>query len=325
MQRPAQGSQNVIAVDLGGTHIRTAKVTSDGIILNHIISETPCTGKSGSVITSAIIEQIQTLLSGNTDNISGIGISSAGPIDSDRGVVIESPNMAFPIIYLTKPLSESFGLPVYLLNDCRAGALGELWSGSGKKISDFVYVTMSTGIGGGAVVDSRLLLGRGGNAGEIGHLLVDTSYNLGCSCGAHGHWEGYASGRYLPDFFRVWRERHGEFSERYESMTTQEICEAAEGGDSVAQDFFTELARINARGISNIIVAYSPERIILDGPLVRYHEHLILDNLLPFIDHYLPMPEITVSNLAGKAPLLGAAVYTLERLSLDEKRIISGL
>jgi len=104
MQRPAQGSQNVIAVDLGGTHIRTAKVTSDGIILNHIISETPCTGKSGSVITSAIIEQIQTLLSGNTDNISGIGISSAGPIDSDRGAVIKSPNMAFPIIHLNKPL-----------------------------------------------------------------------------------------------------------------------------------------------------------------------------------------------------------------------------
>jgi glucokinase len=201
-----------------------------------------------------------------------------------------------------------FGLPVILANDCHAGIIGEATYGDAQGIANAVYLTLSTGIGAGVLAGDRLLFGREGNAAEVGHFAVDTTYRIRCGCGHEGHWEGYASGRHLPGFFARWCEVHGHPLPPGWKGDAAVIFELARSGYATAVDFIDELARINGRGISDLIVAYDPERIILDGAVVLENGPLIYPRCLPYIDRFLPLPAIQISRLGGKAPLLGAAV-----------------
>ena len=298
----------VVAVDLGATHLRAALVTREGQAGDSVVADTPRQGRSGMAVTEAVASAVARVLEGSAAR--AVGIASAGPIDVAAGSVVRSPNMAFDEVPLVGPLADRFGLPVRLINDCRAGALGERWRGAGTGVDNLVYITFSTGIGGGAVVDGRLLLGRGGNAGEVGHLHVDFAYSLPCGCGHTGHWEGYASGTGMPRFFAAWSARRGE-RPAFDASTSRGILEAAVAGDRVALAFMDALGEVNGRAVSDLIVAYDPEMIVIDGPIAQAHGGLILRHLLPHIDRYLPLPAICVSPLGGRAPLFGAAAYAL--------------
>jgi glucokinase len=308
-----------IAVDLGGTNIRVALIASDTTITAHTSARTPTEGPSGTVITDTIMGLIENLLSSPAgervaDGIVAIGVASAGPLDLIRGAVVNSPNIIFPSVEIVEPLQRRFELPVSLINDARAGVFGERWAGAACGADNVVYITLSTGIGGGAIVNGRLLLGRDGNAGEIGHLTIDTHYSLLCGCGHPGHWEGYASAKFIPQFFAAWRKEAAIETVPFNPLSTREIFGAAHAGETTALAFMEALGQMNARGISNVIVAYDPEVIVLDGPLARYHGDLVIRYMVPHINRYLEMPRIVVSGLQGRAPILGAAAYALEQL-----------
>lgn len=296
----------VIAVDLGATHLRAARIARDGRIERGVVGDTPGEGWSGEVVTRAIASAVAAVLAGG--HARAIGVASAGPLDLATGSIVGSPNMAFKTVPLVGPLAERFGLPVALVNDCRAGALGERWCGAGRGTENMVYVTFSTGIGGGAVVNGRLLLGRDGNAGEIGHLYVDSTYQIPCGCGNAGHWEGYASGSGMPRFFAAWSEERGE-RPSFDASTSRGILGAAREGDPLALAFMDTLGEVNGRAVSDLIVAYEPEVVVFDGPIAQAHGDLILRHMTPHIDRFLPLPEIRISPLGGRAPLLGAAAY----------------
>jgi len=298
----------VIAVDIGATHLRAALVARDGRIERIVVDDTPREGCSGTVVTDAVVSAVASVLAGGS--AWAIGVASAGPLDRAAGSVVRSPNMAFEEVPLVGPLSERFGLPVRLINDCRAGALGECWMGAGKGVENLVYITLSTGIGGGAVVNGRLLLGRDGNAGEVGHLHADSTYGVPCGCGHAGHWEGYASGSGMPRFFAAWSEGSDE-RPSFDASTSRGILEAAGDGDAIALAFMDALGEVNGRAVSDLIVAYEPEIIVFDGPIAQVHGDLILRYMMPHIDRYLPLPQICVSSLEGRAPLFGAAAYAL--------------
>lgn len=304
----------VIAIDLGGTNLRAALIDSaDATILAHTAVPTPVTGPSGDAITAAIIARVEALLaSAPGRSVRAIGVASAGPLDLDRGRVTNSPNIAFPVVEITGPLNERFGLPVALINDARAGVLGERWAGAGRGSDNVVYVTLSTGIGGGVVANGRLLLGASGNAGEIGHIPIDTRYNLICGCGFAGHWEAYASAKNIPGFFTAWQEAADIRHVTFDASSTRAIFMAAREEDPVALAFMEALGEMNGRGVSGLIVAYNPGVIVFDGPLARYYGDIVIRHMEPFIDRYLALPRLTVSSLDGQAPLLGAAVYALE-------------
>ncbi|QSZ67260.1 ROK family protein [Methanofollis aquaemaris] len=303
------GEGSVIAVDIGATHYRTALVTSEGCVRDFVRGDTPREGASGEVVARAVGDAIASIP--GWSRAAGIGVASAGPLDLTSGRVVCSPNMAFEEVPLVAPLFERFGLPVRLLNDCRAGALGERWLGAGQGVDNLVYLTLSTGIGGGAVVGGRLLQGRDGNAGEVGHLFVDSEYALSCGCGHAGHWEAYASGTGMPRFFAAWLAKNNLPASSFDASSSRGILGAAARGDSLAGAFMDALGAISARAFSDIIVAYSPEVIVLDGPIARAHGALLIRHMCPHLDRYLPTPEIVVSPLEGRAPLLGAAVYAL--------------
>lgn len=291
-------------IDIGATWIRGGLVSADGKVTQRIRIPTPRTGSSGAVVTDAVIGILEKLLP-LTPPGSGIGISSAGPLDLTTGSIVSSPNMVFDRIDLISPLRERFNRSLLLINDCRAGALGEQAFGAGKDHADLVYITFSSGIGGGVISGGRLITGSTGNGGEIGHLYVDGRYDLVCGCGGTGHFEAYASGTGIPRFYATFCEEEGIVRETFPSA---EMILSSE--EAVAARFRDELAVICGRGLSGVIAAYDPGVIILDGPIVRNHPDFV-ERMVERVDRYLPMPKVMVSPLGGNAPLIGAGVAVL--------------
>lgn len=297
-----------IAVDVGGTNLRTAIIDEKGKIIAKNIAKTVREGKSGNVVAEQIISEIKRLIGGsNAKKYEGIGVSIAGPIDLKKGGSANPPNMNFKFVPILAPLKKAFRLPVYLINDCNAGALGEKYFGAGKKFGNLVYITMSSGIGGGAIVNNNLLLGKDGNAAEIGHMTVDTEYNLSCSCKkGRGHWEAYVSGNNMPKFFRVWaKKNHLEIGF---PSGAKDIFGAARRKDKTVLRFMEELGKINGRGISNVIAAYDPEIIFFGGAVALGSGNLVLRYAKKNIDKFLRLPKIEITALSENAPLLGASV-----------------
>lgn len=296
--------------DIGGTNTRVALVREDGTILSKKKFKTPA-GSDPNEISSQVGATLSELSGTDISTLCGIGVSVAGPVDVKAGCIKNPPNMPFDDVPVVSPLNNAFSLPVFLMNDCRAAVLGEVFYGGGRGFDHVVYITISTGIGGGVYTNGKVLLGRDGNAGEIGHFTVESKYSQRCSCGCLGHWEGCASGRGIPKFFQTWCSVHG-----YEShlTTAKEILNAASKGEPIALEFSSTLANINSRGLSTVIVAYDPEIIILDGPIVTAHRELIVDTAVRCLDTYLKTPDIIISTLKGNAPLLGvaAAVFSHE-------------
>ena len=299
----------VIAVDLGATNIRVAWVSEERIVGDFLKEPTPRTPLSPSGIAGKVAGMIRALQDRNPElHACAIGISVAGPVDLTRGAVVRPPNIAVPEIPLVHPIHNEFNIPVRIINDCPAGALGELYYGDGRGCRNFVYITLSTGIGAGVIENGRLITGKSGNAAEIGHFYVDSPYDATCSCGHHRHWEAYASGRYIPVFFRYWCSHHGISPGKEYPQSAEEVFERIRSGYPGLSGFIDELARINAHGISDVVVAYDPSRIILDGSVIRENADLLLPAITDRVDRFLPVPEITLSRLYGLAPLLGASV-----------------
>ncbi len=304
-----------IAVDLGATNVRVALISIDGRIIEKIKDQTPKKGKNACVISDKIVEMISAIIVANPKaHVNGIGISSMGPLDYHRGGPLHSPNIPFTFVPLVQPLQKRFSLPVFLLNDANAAVYGERRFGAGKKKKNLVYITISTGIGAGAIVDGNLLLGKSGNAAEIGHMVIDTTYQLRCTCKKGiGHWEGYASGRNLPLFFEAWAKKQQKHMSTMPHHA-KDIFDRARNADAHVLDFLDELHRINARAISNIMVSYDPELITIGGSVMLENSPLLLAGMQNYIDHYLTIPEIRVTPLGEDIGLLGAAAAVFENI-----------
>lgn len=301
--------KTAVAIDLGATNLRVALISKEGVLLKKI-SQKVKKKEGEKAISNQIVDNVKKIIDSSITSIAGIGISSIGPLDYKRGGIVNSPNIPFRFVSLLKPLKKAFALPVYLANDCTASVFGEKIFGAGKKVKNLVYITISTGIGGGAIVDGHLLFGRDGNATEIGHLIVDTKYNLLCSCKkGYGHWEGLASGRNIPRFFEAWIEK-SKIKVNFRYKSAKDIFDAAKRGERTAHYFVEQvLGKVNARGVSNVIVAYNPALITLGGAVVLNNEELILEPIKKYIDHYLEPPKIKVTPLGADIGLFGAAAF----------------
>lgn len=303
-----------VAVDLGATNVRVALISQRGKIVHKKSEQTKKEGIDGKVVTKQIENLIQGILGGRPVNsISGIGISSIGPLDHKMGGAKNAPNIPFPFIPLTKPLAQRFSLPVFLLKDTHAGVIAEKKYGAGKNIDNIVYVTISTGIGGGAIVNGHLAFGKSGNAAEIGHLTVSTNHRLLCTCKkGYGHWEGLASGRSMPRFFVFWAKTEKKNID-FSFQGAKDIFTYARYGNKIALSFLDEVSRLNARAISDIIVAYDPELITIGGSVALNNKGFILKGIRRYVDRYLALPQIQVTRLGEGISLLGAAAAAFEK------------
>lgn len=255
-----------IGVDLGGTQVRAALVDANGAVLRR--AALPTAAESGP---QAVVEQIGEIVEEVARGLDpqgrvGVGLSSPGPLDADAGVALGIPTLrGFDGAPLRDLVAARVGRRVTLENDGISAALGEWRFGAGRGFRHLVYITVSTGIGGGVISDGRVVRGRRGMAGHVGHMSL-VREGVRCACGARGCWEAYASG---PAFARRARERFGadEPVTRLDgdNLDARAIFAAAEAGDRFARGLIDEQADWLGRGIVNLLHLFSPELIVLGG------------------------------------------------------------
>jgi glucokinase len=311
----------VAGVDVGATYVRCV-LSENGKFLGR--RKEPTNKKSRDSIASQIVEMIRSLLKEKgIERVEKVGIASAGPLDLKRGAVVNSPNLGFSFIPLVKPVGEELNTDVTLVNDCVAAAVGEWKFGSGKKHNNLVYITISTGIGAGVIVDGHILMGKDGNAHEIGHVVIDMEGRLTCGCGAKGHWEAYCSGRNIPNYVRMRLAELGGFKESWlsrlgdpQKITAKDIFEGCKRGDKFCKQMVEEIGRMNAIGVANAVNAYDPSLISLGGSVVFENKELVLRPIKQHMREYLLNrgPKIVVTPLGEDVVLYGAVAVAAGKI-----------
>lgn len=300
----------VLAVDIGATNVRVASGSQGG--LQSKLSEATDRDNGPLGVSAQVIRMAREL---GMDSVESVGVGSIGPIDITSGSIVGTPNFPFKEVPVTEPLREEFHVPVSLLNDCAAAVLGERHFGAGRGLENLAYVTLSTGLGGGAIVDGHLLIGKDGNAVEVGHITIDPGSPLICGCGSPGHWEAHSSGSSIPNFVRhSLRDADGS-SLLYgltggdlEGLNAEVLFEAAKAGDATALRIVEEIGRVNAVGFANVVNAYDPELVTIGGSIALNNPELILAPILENIDGHLinRKPRIMITPLGEDVVLYGA-------------------
>lgn len=313
---------NVIAVDIGGTHFRVGLFDQDGRRLL-VLEEDTLLSAGRDWMLEQVRERCRSLIEKTDYPVKACGISFGGQVHFGRQEVTSIHAPGWQNFALGQWAQETLNLPCRLDNDAKAGALGEYRYGAGRGAQSLVYITLSTGLGSGLVIEGKVFRGKDGMAGELGHLPVSDSGVL-CSCGARGCLETFCSGTAIARRGRDWAVRRSEGMERLvelgggrpEDITAKAVVQAAAEGDSVAVHILRESACWLARALLTIIRIVNPEKIILGGGVAQAGGVLLapvreyLEELgSPSIGY---STEIVLAQLGAYSPLYGAAVLALE-------------
>lgn len=285
----------VVGIDLGGTQIRVA-VLQGAELRSRVSLPTGATATPQQVIPRihTAIQQVLESASTALDQLAGIGVCVTGPLDSRTGVVFASPNLPdWQNIPLRSIFEAYYGLPIFIENDANAAALGEYAFGAGRGCKDLVYLTVSTGIGGGVIVDGKLMTGTSGAAAELGHITIDRKGER-CNCGNIGCLESIASGTAIArhasaamargEIVLLSRDRQcaqlaagggGEAAAPHPCVDARAVAEAAEAGVPAACAIIQDAAEGLGVGLVSIIHIFNPEIVILGGGLTHMDSLLI--------------------------------------------------
>lgn len=278
-REPATGA--VLALDLGGTQIRAAIAGADGTVRHRRSTPTPVAAGTDAVVGACVGLLGEARAAHAADDstaasevIVGVGISAPGPVDPFRGVVVDPPNLgpAFRDVPLAARVEAAMGLPTFLDRDTQVAAMGEGAVGAARGHPDFIYVTVSTGIGGAVVSDGHLLRGPDGSAGELGHLLVDRD-GPPCGCGARGHLEAIASGVAIARAGRAVAARGGSatltaaLADHGSSFGAREVVAAATQGDAAAIAIVDDACDAFAQACVSLVDLLDPSLIVIGGSL----------------------------------------------------------
>jgi len=313
----------VLAVDLGATYVRVAIASCDGRIVSKAKERVVREGREDA-IAKQIIKMYENLIEEiGKVTIDKIAIGSIGPLDMRKGIIINPPNLPFEKIVLKDPLKEYFKAEVLVLNDAVSAAWGEKHFGLGRNVENLAYITLSTGIGVGVIVNGKLLLGKDGNAHEMGHAVVNYDSFFKCGCGKIGHWEAYASGRSIPRFakylvqtkFKNLLNKSMLRSKIVDNtLEAKDVFEAAKKNDPLALKIIDELGKVNASGFANVINAYDPELITVGGAIaLNNSKELVIDPILKYLDMYVinRVPRIEITKLGDDIVLYGAVAAAI--------------
>ncbi len=287
-----------LGVDVGATKM-AAGVVVNGRAAKVVTVATPKTTRAD--VIAALVKLLAVF---DHPKIAGVGVGIAGAVDRRRGMVHSSPNLPadFRRVALGRLLGQRFNRPVTVENDAQCFTLAEAKFGAAKGQATVVGLTLGSGVGGGVVVDGKILHGRDGLAGHFGHTTV-VEHGLRCSCGHRGHLESYASGGGLTRFYR---QLTGKTIDMFELETR------ARQGDARARQTFSYGAEVLALGIANIIVVFNPDVVVIGGGLVRVPQ--LWRPATSWSKRLLPYPEqlrstrVVKAKLGDRAGLIGAAL-----------------
>ncbi|ELZ22012.1 ROK family protein [Natrinema limicola] len=317
-------------VDLGATNVRAVVAEADGTRIGVSRRSTP-RGPTGIDVTEGVLRTLRGACSeaGIDPNwITAAGIGSIGPFDLAEGAVIDPANLPDSIdrIPLTGPISKLIDSDdVYLHNDTTAGVIGERFHAASNP-DDMVYITISSGIGAGVCSDGRIVSGWDGNAGEVGHYVVDPHGRLTCGCGHDGHWEAYCSGNAIPDFARLLADDDPTIATDLPlegpEFTAKDVFDLA-GEDELADYVIDQLAHWNAIGVTNVIHAFAPIVVSFGGAVALHNEELVVDPIRERVSEMVMtnMPEIHVTELGDDVVVEGALASALTEGTGDRRRL----
>ena len=305
----------VVGVDLGGTKIYTALVDLEGNIVKEKTVET-LAHEGEQAVKERIIDTINYVIDGTDKNlIKSIGIGSPGPLDVKNGLKLESANLPFKNFEIVKSIKETYDLPTYLDNDANVATLGEFMFGAGKGTENMIFITASTGIGGGAVLNGKLFRGATGNALEVGHMTVSTE-GPRCGCGNVGCAEALGSGTAIGK-----RAKEAVLSnvktslKNYDNVTSKEVFKEAANGDRVAKKILNTSLTYLGIAVANTITNFDPEKVVVGGGVVNGGD-IVIDTIKNVVEErcmaaFVENCTIEKAVLGGKAGVLGAAALAI--------------
>ncbi len=313
-------TRKIISIDLGGTSVKLAIISIEGEILQKWSINTNILNE-GNYIIPEIIESIKQrleLYELSTDEFVGIGMGTPGVIDYEAGTVKGAYNLNWAESKeVRKFFEEAFELSFYLENDANIAALGEQWKGAGLSAANCVMVTLGTGVGGGVVVNHRLVHGGHGAAGEIGHITIDPNLEIYCTCGKRGCLESVAS---ATGILNLARENSVKFAgesdikkaiDNGEYISSKDIFDCAKNEDYFSQmivDQFTDYLALATSHIANIL---NPDYIIIGGGVSQAGDFLLKQIQEKFVNYAYPpikdKTKIVLASLGNDAGILGAA------------------
>lgn len=319
----------VLALDLGGTQIRAAAVLPGGALFGVRRSRTPVRDGADAIVAACIaaLEAARDDLATRPDAPPpiGIGISAPGPVDPRAGALVDPPNLGPTVrdVPLAARIGEALGLPAVLDRDTQVAALAEGRFGAAAGCDDFLYVTVSTGVGGAIVTGGRLVRGPDGTAGELGHLLVDR-HGPPCGCGMRGHLEGIASGSGIARRAREAAER-GESDllaelalARGAAFGARDVAHAEEAGDVVASRIMEDARDAFAVSCVSLTNVFNPSLIVVGGSLAAGQGDRLLGPARAAVERGAfrrpaSRVEIVPAALGDDVGLVGALVLFRER------------
>jgi len=295
------------AVDLGGTKVRAVVADGSGRVLGNDIRLSGAAEGLESVL-GRMVESLDAALAKagvEREQLAGLGIASPGAVDVERGVVPNAPQLpGWQDVPLARLMAERVGVPALLENDASAAALGEHRFGAGRGSRHMLYITVSTGLGGGIIIDGELYRGKSGAAGELGHMIIDID-GPPCGCGARGCLEALASGTAIA--------RRGErLAESGDSpvlarlrgqegpVTAEMMKRAADMGDAASREAFREAGHYLGVALAGYVNIFDPEAIIVGGGCAQAGD-LLMDQA-----------QVTMESLAMNQPLKGVRLVVSE-------------
>lgn len=311
----SNGEKFFVGIDLGGTGIKAGLFGSGGELLTEGERPTPTSARA---ILSAIEELCRELTREEGRLLSGLGIGTAGVLDVERKMILESPNLPddFRSFPLKTRLEESLRVPVVLENDASAAALGEYHFGAGRGSQSLICFTLGTGIGGGIVLEGRLWRGVTNAAGELGHMCIDPEGPI-CACGGRGCLEAFCSAQAIVERAESSMARQpGSALNELEELTPETISQAARAGDRAAVKVWEETGLYLGVGIGNVINIFNPEVVVLSGGVSEAGDLILKPALRSAkevaFDASFRAARIQCGELGNRAGITGAACLILK-------------
>ncbi|MCL4531154.1 MAG: ROK family protein [Chloroflexi bacterium] len=309
----------IIAIDVGGTHLRAALYEPDNTQpIAHQRVRTNSNEPGVYERLEAVVESVWP----KDGKVDAIGVASPGPLDPHAGYILKTPNITEWVNFPLAPnLSKHFNVPAFLDNDANLAALGEWKFGAGRGHHDVLYLTISTGVGGGVIIDDHLLQGYHGLATELGHTIVDPDGPL-CSCGFAGHLEAFSSGPAIVKYILAELGAGAKSELKADAnLSARVVADAAIHGDALAISAYRRAGEYLGIGVANFLHSFDPSIVIFGGgvsqvgPLLFDPFNASLKKRV-FHPRYLEGLKIEMAALGDDAGLLGA--LALAQISIEK-------
>ena len=309
-------SKYAVGVDVGGTTVKLGVLDTDGNLFNkwEIVTRKE---ENGSHILPDIAASINEKLKEFNiakEDVTGIGIGVPGPID-DNGVVHVAVNLGWGEFNVNETLTKLTGIPAKAGNDANVAALGEMWKGGGAGFSNIVVVTLGTGVGGGIIINGKILAGVTGAGGEIGHIHINDDEEKACGCGNHGCLEQYASATGISNIAKkLLKQYNGKTVLTEADTSAKAVFDGVKAGDALCIDIAKEFGFYLGKGLAMIASTVNPEAFVIGGGVSKAGE-VIFDYIKPSFDKFVFKSagnvKFLLATLGNDAGMYGAAKLVL--------------